>query len=287
MKRFTPYLIGMLIGVIALGAFSIGQVSAAPMAATGCFPDTNGHWAETFVCWLKDGGVTSGYGDGTYRPENGVTRAEMAVFLQKIFGLADASAKAYSDSLVNTPPSTGNFVVNVGPAAWVKNGSSTASYITYFTNTAYLRSTAAGNFGYQADVSVPSLVYGRYTILKSARLCYTASATAVLDSVHLQAFGNSNGSGTAYSLISDVTDRTDSTCRTYTIESPINMITSDHVNLFITVQLANPADIFQVSSASFTFSPSTIVPLLADEPEALRPAMPGLPDALPGSDTGE
>ena len=272
MKRFTPYLIGMLIGVIALGAFSIGQVSAAPMAATGCFPDTNGHWAETFVCWIVEKGIVGGYPDGTYRPNNGITRAEAAVMMQR---------------LAQIPPETGDIVVNVGPAAWVVNGGSATAYITYYTNTAYLRSTAAGNFGYQADVSVPSLVYGRYTVLKSARLCYTASATAVLDSVFLQAFGNSNGTGTTYNLISDSTDRTDSTCRTYTIETPINMITSDHVNLFVTVQLANPADIFRVSSASFTFSPSTIVPLLADEPEALRPAMPGLPDALPGSDTGE
>jgi len=51
-------------------------------AATGCFPDTNGHGAEEFICWLSDNGITSGYPDGTYRPENGVTRAEMAVFLQ-------------------------------------------------------------------------------------------------------------------------------------------------------------------------------------------------------------
>jgi len=50
-------------------------------AATGCFPDTNGHWAETFICWLSDNGIAGGYPDGTFRPENGVTRAELSVFL--------------------------------------------------------------------------------------------------------------------------------------------------------------------------------------------------------------
>ena len=47
------------------------------------FPDTAGHWAEDWVEALKADGLTSGYPDGTYRPDRSVTRAEMAVFLLK------------------------------------------------------------------------------------------------------------------------------------------------------------------------------------------------------------
>ncbi len=45
------------------------------------FSDTAGHWAEDWIEALKAAGITSGYPDGTYRPDNGVTRAEMAAFL--------------------------------------------------------------------------------------------------------------------------------------------------------------------------------------------------------------
>ena len=52
------------------------------------FSDIGGHWAEAWIEDLYDEGITSGYPDGTYRPENQVTRAEMAVFLVNAFSLA-------------------------------------------------------------------------------------------------------------------------------------------------------------------------------------------------------
>lgn len=57
--------------------------SYSPPAAIPTFPDTNGHWAAQWIEALKDTGITSGFPDGTYRPENPVTRAQMAVFLLK------------------------------------------------------------------------------------------------------------------------------------------------------------------------------------------------------------
>ena len=56
-------------------------------AQTPCFPDVGGHWAETFICWLKSEGIVSGYGDGTYRPDNNVTRGEMAVYIQRVHNI--------------------------------------------------------------------------------------------------------------------------------------------------------------------------------------------------------
>jgi hypothetical protein len=51
------------------------------------FSDIAGHWAEAWIEDLYDEGITTGFPDGTYRPENRVTRAEMAVFLVNAFGL--------------------------------------------------------------------------------------------------------------------------------------------------------------------------------------------------------
>jgi hypothetical protein len=40
------------------------------------------HPFATFIGWLKDNGVTSGYPDGTFRPDNFISRAEMAKMLK-------------------------------------------------------------------------------------------------------------------------------------------------------------------------------------------------------------
>lgn len=59
-------------------------------AAAGCFPDTNGHWAETFICWMADNGIVGGYPDGTFRPGNAVTRAELSVITKNSYDLAQS-----------------------------------------------------------------------------------------------------------------------------------------------------------------------------------------------------
>ena len=70
------------LAIIAIAALSIFVVPRAQ--ASDAFPDVpDSHWAHDFVTWLFDNAITSGYPDGTYRPDNLVTRAEMAVFLQQ------------------------------------------------------------------------------------------------------------------------------------------------------------------------------------------------------------
>ena len=62
-------------------------VNPPPIDGSHPFSDIEGHWAEIFIEELEDQGITGGYPDGTYRPENRVTRAEMAVFLVNTFGI--------------------------------------------------------------------------------------------------------------------------------------------------------------------------------------------------------
>jgi hypothetical protein len=64
-----------------------GSTYTPPAPTGGSFNDISGHWAEGWIEQLKEEGITSGYPDGTYRPENQVTRAEMAVFLVNAFSL--------------------------------------------------------------------------------------------------------------------------------------------------------------------------------------------------------
>ena len=73
----------LLILFVLVAALSIFVVPRAQASDT--FPDVpDSHWAHDFITWLFDNGITSGFPDGTYRPDNLVTRAEMAVFLQRV-----------------------------------------------------------------------------------------------------------------------------------------------------------------------------------------------------------
>ncbi len=86
MKRIAVFFLGALVMAVIIAAFSLGKAAAA----TGCFADTNAHWAEAYICWLKDYGISTGYPDGTFKPENAITRAEMAAMLKR----ANASSSA-------------------------------------------------------------------------------------------------------------------------------------------------------------------------------------------------
>ena len=72
-----------------MAVFLLKGIGVTPPAMDGSdpFTDINLHWAEIFIEELYDQGITGGYPDGTYRPENRVTRAEMAVFLVNTFGI--------------------------------------------------------------------------------------------------------------------------------------------------------------------------------------------------------
>lgn len=60
-------------------------------------PDYAGHWAEeTIDKWLKEG-LVSGFPDGTFRPNEGVTRAQIAVLVNAAFGFAEQTEIAFDD----------------------------------------------------------------------------------------------------------------------------------------------------------------------------------------------
>ena len=48
------------------------------------FTDTNGHWAEKDISKAVESGILKGYLDGTFKPNNAITRAEMSVIINRI-----------------------------------------------------------------------------------------------------------------------------------------------------------------------------------------------------------
>ncbi len=59
-----------------------------PFTSTPHFSDvSDSHWAFAYVQKMADEGIANGYGDGTFRPENDITRAEIAAFIVRGLGL--------------------------------------------------------------------------------------------------------------------------------------------------------------------------------------------------------
>jgi hypothetical protein len=60
--------------------------------------DIAGHWAENNIQELVALGAISGYPDGTFKPNNNITRAEFATVLVKAFQLEPQSGKVFKDT---------------------------------------------------------------------------------------------------------------------------------------------------------------------------------------------
>lgn len=61
------------------------------------FADLQGHWAENVVSDLYNAGVVNGYEDGSFRPENRVTRAEFTKMVVVAFGIEPNSGNVFAD----------------------------------------------------------------------------------------------------------------------------------------------------------------------------------------------
>ena len=81
-------------------AITITAVLAASMAmsvtAFGAPTDIQGHWAQNTINKWVDKGDISGYPDGTFRPNNTITRAEVTTIVNRMLGRA--ADKDYVDS---------------------------------------------------------------------------------------------------------------------------------------------------------------------------------------------
>ena len=84
-KRFTVIL------VILSMAMSLLVPSAM------AFSDTKGHWAEQAITRWENAGVIGGYEDGQFRPDQALTRGELAAMISTIFHLSQTASNRYPD----------------------------------------------------------------------------------------------------------------------------------------------------------------------------------------------
>lgn len=53
------------------------------------FKDTEKHWAKDYINFISDKGLMKGYADGTFKPDEKVTRAELATVLARMNGFVE------------------------------------------------------------------------------------------------------------------------------------------------------------------------------------------------------
>lgn len=85
-----------LFGWLAVGTLAAGLLLTPASAA---FTDTAGHWAEPAINqWSESYGIIQGYEDGTFRPDNSITRGAFAGILDRFFHFQSvAPAGTFSD----------------------------------------------------------------------------------------------------------------------------------------------------------------------------------------------
>lgn len=244
MKFKSNFVLGIFVGMLLVGAFSVGKA----YASTGCFTDTIGHPFETYICWMKDNGITGGSGGGNYSPDGNVTRGQMAVFMQR---------------QAEIPPSTGDIYITQPLTALQPNGNfASTARIHYYDDYTTLGATTAGVNYYLLSATVPASLYGRSAYLKGVEICYDATSFrgGTLALVSFKHFVFSGGSSILLREVSDSTARTDAVCRIYSISSPLNMLASDHVSLNLAADIPSSFDFVYISSISIILSPSTLSP---------------------------
>lgn len=67
----------------AASSLGIKEAQAATLSLT----DVQGHWAEKQITDWYNKGLTKGYEDGTFRPDNGITRAEFASLVNRVLNI--------------------------------------------------------------------------------------------------------------------------------------------------------------------------------------------------------
>ena len=62
------------------------------------FTDMVSHWADVTIGKLIELGVINGYGDGTFRPDNTITRAEFSTIVRKAFKYDEVEGNSFEDT---------------------------------------------------------------------------------------------------------------------------------------------------------------------------------------------
>ncbi len=82
------------------GTLQLSTGTAMQLAQATTFPDIQGNWARSFIEALAARGIIKGFPDGTFRPDEPVTRTQFAAMIRQAFPIA---AKRQGTQFVDVP----------------------------------------------------------------------------------------------------------------------------------------------------------------------------------------
>src|SRR5690554_3125691 len=78
------------------------------------FKDMDNHWANGVIVKLVDLGAVGGYGDGTFKPNSPITRAEFSKILKVSLGLDKIEGSSFTDTTNHWAKNDINTLVHYG-----------------------------------------------------------------------------------------------------------------------------------------------------------------------------
>ena len=135
--------------VDASGNIGRASVDIAPYGVGHKFTDTGDYWAADYVDFLYNANITTGYNDGTFRPNQNITRAQFAVMLYRYLKLDESK---YADvSLpfadLNTIPEYAIPAIKALYTEGVISGAEKNGRLYFNPNNALTRAQAAAMIG--------------------------------------------------------------------------------------------------------------------------------------------
>lgn len=85
------------ISLLMVAAMIMTMIPFSAFASETTASDLDGHWAEKVITEWMDYGVIKGYEDGTVRPNNSITRAEMTAMLDRVMDYQTKADNTFSD----------------------------------------------------------------------------------------------------------------------------------------------------------------------------------------------
>lgn len=233
--------------LVVLGAsivlLALGFLAGKAYAATSCFTDTAGHWAETYICWLWENEIAKGFPDGSYQPESAIKRSEMAVMLMR---------------QADVPPTKGFIAIGESHANWKPPSSASSLVFAMSAPYSIVYKSAAGGDIISLHPSIPTVLYGHSLQFLGVEFCFSANDNVYLSNFEVNVPTHTSSPNDQGQKLSDPTDYKVPACHYYVLSAPVILNADNAINVYVTIQWVSSSYGFGVGRTTFFFLPTGI-----------------------------